>query len=257
MSEPVLTTRNLSRRFGAVTAADDINVTVSAGEIVGVIGANGAGKTTFINMVTGYLPPSDGEIEFLGEPLGGDGPRKLMRRGLSRSFQVPQLFSELTVLDNVVMTIAAAENRFLNPMRPVYDHRRVERADAMLRQMDVAEYRDELVTAMPQGERKLLDIGMALLANPRMVLLDEPTSGVSIEEKYKVMDTVMNVVREHRLTVLFVEHDMEVIRRYVTRLLAFAAGRVIADGPADDVLADDMVQELITGKARTAPAEEA
>ena len=257
MSEPVLITRNLSRRFGAVTAADDINVTVNAGEIVGVIGANGAGKTTFINMVTGFLPPSTGEIEFLGKPIGGDGPRKLMRRGLSRSFQVPQLFSELTVLDNVVMTIAAAENRFLNPMRPVYDHRRVEQADAMLLQMDVAEYRDEPVTSMPQGERKLLDIGMALLANPRMVLLDEPTSGVSIEEKYKVMDTVMNVVREQELTVLFVEHDMEVVRRYVTRLLAFATGRVIADGPADTVLADDRVQELITGKARTAPAEEA
>lgn len=257
MSETILQTKHLSRHFGAVTAANDINVTISRGEIVGVIGANGAGKTTFINMVTGYLPPSEGEIAFRGEPIGGNGPRQLMRKGLARSFQVPQLFLELTVMDNLIMTLAAAEKRYLNPFRPVYDDRRVEAANALLKQMDVEEYRDELVTAMPQGERKLLDIGMALLARPSMILLDEPTSGVSIEEKYKVMDTVMSVVREQNLTVLFVEHDMEVVRRYVTRLLAFADGAIIADGPAETVLDDDQVQELITGRARKPATEEA
>ncbi|MDN3517857.1 ABC transporter ATP-binding protein [Aquisalimonas lutea] len=251
----VLTTRNLSRYFGAVTAADDINVTIDTGEIVGVIGANGAGKTTFINMVTGYLPPSEGEILFRGESIRGAGPRRLMRKGLSRSFQVPQVFHELPVMDNLVIALAAAENRHLNPFRPVHGPERLKAAEAMLEQMGIDAYRDELVTAMPQGARKLLDIGMALLADPSMILLDEPTSGVSLEEKHALMETVMEVVARRNLTVLFVEHDMEVVRRYVTRLLAFADGSVIADGTAEEVLSDATVQELITGKARPAAKE--
>ena len=105
-----------------------------------------------------------------------------------------------------------------------------------------------MVTAMPQGARKLLDIAIAMLGNPRMLLLDEPTSGVSMEEKYTLMDTVMEAVRQRGLTVLFVEHDMEIVQRYVSRILAFASGEVIKDGPVDEVLADAKVQELVTGK---------
>ena len=252
----VLTTKGLSRHFGAVVAANDINVTINEGESVGVIGANGAGKTTFINMVTGYLPPSDGEIHFLGQPIAGNGPRQLMRQGLSRTFQVPQLFQELSVMDNLVIALAAAEGRHLNPLIPVHTEARKQAAAAILDQMNLGAYRQEFVNAMPQGARKLLDIAMAMLSQPTMILLDEPTSGVSIEEKYTVMDTVMSVVHERNLTVLFVEHDMEVVRRYVTRLLAFADGSVIADGPAGDVLDDDRVQELITGKAKPAASAE-
>ena len=107
-----------------------------------------------------------------------------------------------------------------------------------------------MVTAMPQGARKLLDIAIAMLGSPRMLLLDEPTSGVSMEEKYTLMDTVMEAVRQRGLTVLFVEHDMEIVQRYVTRVLAFASGIVIKDGPVDEVLADETVQELVTGKRK-------
>ncbi|MFL1406809.1 ABC transporter ATP-binding protein [Marinobacter sp. M1N3S26] len=244
----ILRTEGLSRYFGAVTAAEDINVTISEGEIVGVIGSNGAGKTTFINMVTGYLPPSQGSIAFDGAPIRKLGPRKLMRKGLTRSFQIPQLFLELPVIDNLAIALAAAEQRQFQMLRPVRTPERLAAANDILEQMNISRYRDEMVTAMPQGARKLLDIAIAMLGNPRMLLLDEPTSGVSMEEKYTLMDTVMDAVRQRGLTVLFVEHDMEIVQRYVTRVLAFASGVVIKDGPVDEVLADAQVQELVTGK---------
>ena len=246
----ILETEDLSRHFGAVTAADNINVAIEQGEVVGLIGSNGAGKTTFINMVTGYLPPSKGKIWFDGKDIRGLGPRKLMRRGLARSFQVPQLFLELTVLDNLVVALSAAENRHLEMFRPVRSHSRRQAAADILDRMDLARYRDGSVTAMPQGARKLLDIAIAMLGSPRMLLLDEPTSGVSSEEKYALMDTVMAAVRQQGLTVLFVEHDMEIVQRYVTRLLAFANGAIIGDGTAETVLNDAQVQELVTGKPR-------
>ena len=244
----ILKTEGLSRYFGAVTAAENINVTITEGEIVGVIGSNGAGKTTFINMVTGYLPPSKGSISFDGKPIKGLGPRKLMRKGLTRSFQIPQLFLELPVIDNLSIALAAAEHKQFQMLRPVHTPERLKAAEEILEQMHITEYRDEMVTAMPQGARKLLDIAIAMLGKPRMLLLDEPTSGVSMEEKYTLMDTVMEAVRARVLTVLFVEHDMEIVQRYVTRVLAFASGVVIKDGPVDEVLADEKVQELVTGK---------
>ena len=244
----ILRTEGLSRYFGAVTAAEDINVTISEGEIVGVIGSNGAGKTTFINMVTGYLPPSRGVIAFDGTPIKGLGPRKLMRKGLTRSFQIPQLFLELPVIDNLAIALAAAEHKQFQMVRPVRTAARLQAADEILAQMRITPYRDEMVTAMPQGARKLLDIAIAMLGNPRMLLLDEPTSGVSMDEKYTLMDTVMEAVHQRGLTVLFVEHDMEIVQRYVTRVLAFASGVVIKDGPVDEVLADSQVQELVTGR---------
>ncbi|MEP0001396.1 ATP-binding cassette domain-containing protein, partial [Marinobacter sp.] len=206
----ILKTTGLSRYFGAVTAAEDINVTITEGEIVGVIGSNGAGKTTFINMVTGYLPPSDGTIAFAGKAIKGLGPRKLMRKGLTRSFQIPQLFLELPVIDNLAVALAAADQQQFQMIRPVRTSKRLQAAEEILDQMNIAQYRDEMVTAMPQGARKLLDIAIAMLGSPRMLLLDEPTSGVSMEEKYTLMDTVMEAVRQRGLTVLFVEHDMEI-----------------------------------------------
>lgn len=251
----ILKTTGLSRYFGAVTAAEDINVTITEGEIVGVIGANGAGKTTFINMVTGYLAPSSGAIEFGGKPIKGLGPRKLMRKGLTRSFQIPQLFLELPVIDNLAIALAAADHQQFQMIRPVHTTKRLEAAEEILAQMNIAQYRNEMVTAMPQGARKLLDIAIAMLGSPRMLLLDEPTSGVSMEEKYTLMDTVMEAVRQRGLTVLFVEHDMEIVQRYVTRVLAFASGIVIKDGPVDEVLADEKVQELVTGKPKTPKTE--
>jgi len=243
----ILETRGLTRTFGAVVAAKDINVRIDQGEIVGVIGSNGAGKTTFINMVTGYLAPSAGDIRFDGRSILGRAPRAISRQGMSRSFQVAQLFPQLTVLENTMIALVAAESPRPSFLRPLDTPDRRARAEAMLSEFGVGRYCDALISAVPQGTRKLVDIAMALVSRPRMLLLDEPTSGVSTEEKFPLMDTVLAAVRKHGVTVLFVEHDMEIVARYVTRIIAFYSGEIIGDGPPRQVLADARVRELVIG----------
>jgi len=247
MSTAILETRGLNRSFGAVTAARDLNVRIDTGEVVGVIGSNGAGKTTFINMVTGYLPPSSGEILFEGRSIVGHKPRQIIRSGMTRSFQVAQLFPELTVLDNLLIALVAAEGPRPSFFGGLRSRERIRRADEILDEFGVVRYRDAVVRTVPQGARKLVDIAMALIGKPRMLLLDEPTSGVSVEEKFPLMDTVMAAVRQHGVTVLFVEHDMEIVERYVSRVLAFYSGEIISDGQPAAVFADSRVQELVIG----------
>jgi len=243
----LLETRDLAKNFGAVTAAADINVKINAGEIVGVIGSNGAGKTTFINMVTGYLKPSSGEILFNGKNVIGRKPREVMRDGMCRSFQVAQLFPELSVLENVLIAMAMAEGRNLSFFSPIHTPEREEAAREVLAEYDILQYVDETVATLPQGVRKLLDIAMAMLSQPKVLLLDEPTSGVAIEDKFDLMTTVMAAVKKSGAAVLFVEHDMDVIARYSTRLLAFYDGRILADGPTGQVMRDENVQTLVIG----------
>lgn len=243
----ILETRGLTRTFGAVVAAKELNVNIRKGEVVGVIGSNGAGKTTFINMVTGYLPPSSGDILFDGKSVLGRRSRDITRMGMARSFQVAQLFPKLTVMENALVALVAAEGTQPSFLRPLDTPKRRERADAIFAEFGVSRYRDALVSTVPQGVRKLVDIAMALVSRPRMLLLDEPTSGVSSEEKFALMDTVMAVVRQHGVTVLFVEHDMEIVARYVSRIMAFYSGEIIADGPPRSVLGNSKVQEFVVG----------
>jgi len=243
----LLETKALEKSFGAVTAAADINVQINAGEIVGVIGSNGAGKTTFINMVTGYLPPTSGEILLHGQNVVGKKPREVMRAGICRSFQVAQLFPDLSMLDNVLIALGMVKEEKLSLLKPLRTDERIAQADALLAEYKIGEYRDEKVVTLPQGVRKLLDIALAMLGQPELLLLDEPTSGVAIEDKFELMDTVMWAVSRSGAAVLFVEHDMEVIARYATRLVAFYDGRILADGPTIEVMNDPKVQEHVTG----------
>jgi len=243
----LLETRDLARNFGAVTAAADINVQISAGEIVGIIGSNGAGKTTFINMVTGYLEPSSGEILFQGKSMVGMPPRQVMRAGMCRSFQVAQLFSELSVNENILIALSMAENIRLPFFSPLKTKETEARVKSVLAEYGISEFADESVMTLPQGVRKLLDIAMALLSGPKVLLLDEPTSGVAIEDKYDLMDTVMKAVKQSGAAILFVEHDMDIVVRYSTRLMAFYDGRVLADGPTSEVIKNEKVKKLVIG----------
>lgn len=247
MSAIILETRALTRTFGTVVAAHNLNVRITQGEIVGVIGSNGAGKTTFINMVTGHLPPTSGDILFDGNSVLGCKSRDITRMGMARSFQVAQLFPKLSVMENALVALVAAEGPQPSFLRPIDTPQRRKLANAIFAEFGVSQYRDALVSTVPQGTRKLVDIAMALVSRPRMLLLDEPTSGVSSEEKFALMNTVMSVVRRYGVTVLFVEHDMDIVARYVTRIIAFYSGEIIADGPPKDVLGNDRVQELVIG----------
>lgn len=243
----LLKTVNLERSFGAVIAATDINVELNSGEIVGVIGSNGAGKTTFINMVTGYTQPSGGDILVRGHSIVGKSTREVSLAGVGRSFQVAQLFQELTVLDNMLIAFGFSVDRKLSFLKPLRSTDKIEKALHVLRDYEIEQYAEEVVSTLPQGVRKLLDIAMAMLSDPSLMLLDEPTSGVAVEDKFILMDTVMAAVRKSGAATLFVEHDMEVVLRYADRVLAFYDGRVLADGPTHKVLSNPKVQELVVG----------
>jgi branched-chain amino acid transport system ATP-binding protein len=243
----ILETRGVSLSFGAVVAAQDVSVAVRSGEAVGIIGANGAGKTTFVNIVTGYLKPDSGRIFYGGEDITPLSPRDITRRGIRRSFQIPQLFLDLLARENLLIAIAIAEEPSPSPWRPLDTASRRAEADAVSSRMGLEPYRDREVRVLPQGVRKLIDIAISLTGRPRLLLLDEPTSGISADEKFEIMDRVMNALKETAVTVLFVEHDMEIVERYARRVIAFFDGRVIADGPTAQVLSAADVRRYVVG----------
>jgi branched-chain amino acid transport system ATP-binding protein len=244
----VLEVSGLEKTFGAVVAARDINVTVEDHEIIGIIGANGAGKTTFVNMVTGYLPPSKGSIRFKGESILGLPPREITKLGICRSFQVAQVFMSETVFDNMMVAYAIAEEHGFGLLRGMHEAARMQRAEAQIARYQIQDYRDIVASNLPQGVRKLLDIAMATVRKPALLLLDEPTSGISAEEKFGLMDIIMAALKEDRTTVLFIEHDMEIVERYVSRVLAFAQGEIICDAPTAEAMRDPKVREFVLGQ---------
>jgi branched-chain amino acid transport system ATP-binding protein len=248
MSEPLLVVSGLEKSFGGVVAARDINVALGEGEVVGVIGANGAGKTTFVNMVTGYLKPSAGTIRFRGRDITRLAPREVTALGICRSFQVPQVFGSMTVRDNVMVALGIGEKGALSPWKPLETEGRSARAAALLERYGIADAAAREVRLLPQGVRKLLDVAMATVSGPEILMLDEPTSGISAEEKFDIMERLMAALRAEKKTVLFVEHDMAVVARYAGRVLAFYEGGIIADGPPDTVLADADVRRHVVGE---------
>jgi branched-chain amino acid transport system ATP-binding protein len=246
----ILAVRDLEKTFGSLVAARDITVSVPAQQTVGVIGAKGARKTTINNKITGHLTPSKGSIWFEGNEITGMPSREITRLGISRSFQVAQIFPSLTVFENMCIAAAIARGDggiISNITTAVKSAGATAEAEAAIELFQIARYRDVPASALPQGVRKLLDIGMAVVGGPRLLLLDEPTSGISIEEKFDLMNVVMAALKTRQITVLFVEHDMEIIARFADRVLAFYDGTVIADGTAHETLDNPKVQELISG----------
>lgn len=246
-ASPILETRGINLSFDAVVAAADVSVAVMDGERIGIIGANGAGKTTFVNTVTGYLTPDSGTVHFRGEDITALGPRDVTRLGVRRSFQIPQLFPDLTARENLLISLGIAEERRPSPWRPLVSDERMTAVEGIVGRMGLEAYADRPTEELPQGVRKLIDIAMTTVGETQVLLLDEPTSGVSAEEKYDIMDRIMSALRETKVTVLFVEHDMEIVERYAERVVAFYDGRVIADGPTAEVLAAEDVRRYVVG----------
>jgi branched-chain amino acid transport system ATP-binding protein len=251
----ILQTRGLCKNFGAVSAAAEVSAAIERDSVVGLIGTNGAGKTTFINMITGYLKPDRGTIEFEGRDITPLAPRDITRLGICRSFQIPQLYSSLSVFDNMMVAFGvvlanAGRGGFFSraqPLVPGFDVPAEQAAERLLERFALAEYRDRNAQVLPGGVRKLLDIALAMVARPRILLLDEPTSGVSAAEKFGIMQMVLDAVRAEGATVLFVEHDMEIVSRFAQRVLAFYDGRIIADAAPQVALADPEVKRYVVG----------
>ena len=250
-AEYILEARGLEKRFGSVVAASGIDIGIAPREMVGMIGANGAGKTTFVNIVTGYIQPDAGDIRFEGRSILRQPPRRIARLGIARSFQIPQVFLTATVRHNLYLALGAAEGHLEKFWRPLLRPELEAEADALLERYNLKDYAGQEAALLPQGIRKLLDIAMAVVRRPKVLLLDEPTSGVSVEEKFAIMDTIVEALRADGVTVLFVEHDMEIVERYAGRVLAFYDGAVISDGAPEEVLSDPEVRRLVIGESRT------
>ena len=246
----LLSVRSLEKRFGAVVAAAGISIDIAAGQKVSLIGANGAGKTTFVNMVTGYLKPDRGVIALDGTDIAGCSSRLVARLGISRSFQIPQLFVDLTAAENLAVAIAGTHASTPSFHSPAEAEGRRKKAIELLDRFGLASEADRPILQLAGGVRKLVDIAMALVRRPKLLLLDEPTSGVSAEEKFVTMDRVIHAIEPDATTVVFVEHDMEIVGRYADRVLAFYNGRIIADGEPTNVLKDPEVRRYVTGGSR-------
>ena len=248
MTTAMLDVDNVSRAFDMLRAVDDVSLSVAEGETVGIIGTNGSGKTTLLNLITGYLQPTSGRILFRGSDITGLGPRRVTTLGLARSFQVPQLYTGLNVLDNVLIAIAAHSGRGADFWTPMHRRDSLVSAEDFLARFGLSDQATAAVRNLPEGARKVLDVALSVILEPKVLLMDEPTSGVSARDKFSVMDTLMPTLRERRVTTIFVEHDMEIIERYAERAVAFDAGRIIADGPVAGVLGQAEVRRAVLGE---------
>jgi branched-chain amino acid transport system ATP-binding protein len=244
----LLSTRGLSLRFGGIVAADGIDFDLKEGERLAVVGQNGAGKTTFINICTGYLKADAGEVRFDGADVTGQSPRAITRRGVGRSFQLPQVFTEHTVRDCLLIAASSVHRRGGGLWRPLERAVDADEVDNTLELLQLAGRADDTAGDLPEGQRKLLDVAMALVLRPKLMIMDEPTSGVSTDEKHALMAVLMRALDERKVTSIFIEHDIDIVRQYATRLAAWIAGRIAADGPPQDVLSDPVVIRNVIGE---------
>ncbi|PLP96739.1 ABC transporter ATP-binding protein [Cupriavidus pauculus] len=247
MAQTLLSTTDLNLAFGAVVVADRINFELTEGERLAVIGQNGAGKTTFINICTGLIRPNSGEVRFRGEKVTNLPPRVIARKGMVRSFQLPQLFLEHSLRDCVRIAAAGRAGK-LGMWRSLEDSVSATTIEHVLELVGLRDRADAPCESLPEGQRKLLDIAMAMVLEPKLLILDEPTSGVSTDEKHALMETIMAALDEQKITTIFVEHDVDIVERYATRVAAWISGRVAADGAPAQVLNDPEIRTNVLGE---------
>ena len=250
----MLAVRDLSLAFGGVTALDRCSLAIPAGSITGLIGPNGAGKTTLFDVVSGDLRPDAGDAFLGGERVTGLAPHRLFRKGLVRTFQIPRLFERMSVLDNLLLIpqSPAAERigsawlpsgRLRAEMRAA-----LARADEVLDFLDLTASREAHAGALSGGQKKLLELGRAMMAEPRIVLLDEPGAGVNPTLMARLVDGIRRLNREHGYTFCIVEHDMDLVARLCDPVFVLAEGRVLATGTMAQVRADTAVRAAYLGR---------
>ena len=246
----LLVTERLRKYFGETRAVDDVSLTIQPRELVSLVGANGAGKTTLVNLITGLLTPDRGRILFQGADITHLPVPQRIRAGIARSFQLVNLFDQLTALDNVRLALFARDGKIRTATALAERDTAVrDEAMAILEQFGLVPKWDLPAASLAQGERKLLDVAVAYALRPQLVLLDEPTSGVGTREKGRIMDTVASVCRDGGLTAVVVEHDMDIVFTYSDRILVMHQGQILADGPPEQIRADERVATTLLGHA--------
>jgi branched-chain amino acid transport system ATP-binding protein len=246
----LLEARTVSKYFGELRALSDVSIAIKAHELVSVVGPNGAGKTTLVNLLTGLLTPTAGEVLFMGESIAGIGPVRLAERGLVRSFQLIQIFPQLTVAETIAAAVVSRQGKRWRLLAPLASDHAVGARVAQVAEIFGLQHRLARPAAtLSQGEKKLLDVASAFALDPRVILLDEPTSGVSTAEKHGIMTTLIAAAKRAGVqSILLVEHDMDLVAAYSHRIIALAEGCVLADLSPAQFFADPRLIESVVGK---------
>ena len=249
---PLIETRSVCKNYGALRALEDVSIAVREGEFVSIVGPNGAGKTTLVNLLTGLLVPTRGEVYFKGANIAGVGPVTLATQGMARTFQLVQIFPELTVAETIATALVTRQGkrwRLLSPL--LRDAQIATRAAEIAGMFGLSSRLATLSRLLAQGEKKLLDVASAFALDPQLILLDEPTSGVSTAEKHAVMATLVGAARAASVkAIILVEHDMDLVAAYSQRIIALSEGRVLADLPPEKFFADPVIIDTVVGKRR-------
>ncbi len=246
MSAAVLRVSGLTKAFGGILAVSDLSFEVGEGELLALIGPNGAGKSTCFNMLMGQLRPDAGAIELAGESILGLAPRQIWRRGVGRTFQITATYPSMTVIENVQMALISDRDGVFGFVARARD-RHVDAALDLLRLVGMAEQRDRPAAVLAYGDVKRLELAIALANDPKLLLMDEPTAGMAPKARIALMQLTADVVRDRGISVLFTEHDMDVVFAHAHRVLVLNRGELIADGSVDEVRADAKVQEVYLG----------
>ena len=244
----LLVTKDLMKWFGETHAVDHVNFTVKESEVLALIGSNGAGKTTLVNLISGLLRPDGGQILFRNEDVTRQSVHGRIKAGIARSFQLVNLFDQLTALDNVALTIFSRGGKTANLVTLAAGDSAVwDEGHEILRLFGLETKARMLAGGISQGERKLLDVAVAYALRPKLLFLDEPTSGVSTREKAPIMDVVTAIVRSERITAVIIEHDMDIVFRYSERIVVMHQGKILADGTPDEIRRNDTVTTTLLG----------
>ena len=245
----LLETRAVAKSFGENRAVNNVDFKVNAGEVLALIGSNGAGKTTLVNLVSGLLRPDSGEILFEGHDVTQQTSYERIKSGIARSFQLVNLFDQLTCGDNIALSIFSREGKTRDLVKLANRDRAVwDEAHDVLRQFGLDSKAGITAGTISHGERKLLDVAIAYALRPKLLFLDEPTSGVSTREKAPIMDIVSAIVRSGGITIVIIEHDMDIVFRYSERIVVMHQGSVLADGTPDEIRHNDEVTTTLIGE---------
>jgi branched-chain amino acid transport system ATP-binding protein len=246
MTQAVLKVSELSKSFGGIHAVSDVSFDVATGELLALIGPNGAGKSTCFNMLMGQLRPDAGTIEFDGQSLIGKSPRAIWRLGVGRTFQVTATYPSMTVIENVQMTLISHHRRTFSLIPHAGDLYRDE-AETLLELVSMAGQAERPAAVLAYGDVKRLELAIALANAPKLLLMDEPTAGMAPSERVALMALTADIVKERGISVLFTEHDMDVVFAHAHRIMVLNRGELIANGSVTEVRDDPRVREVYLG----------
>ena len=246
----ILEIRNLGKRFGSLVAVQDVSLTVQKGELRAIIGPNGAGKTTFFNLISGFFPPTAGTISFDGKDITKLATNERVTRGMARTFQITEIFPELTVSENIRIAAEVAGGFRLRPWINRAEAAQVhQHVEATLKLVSLETKADRLVGELAHGDQRAAEIAMALALKPHLLLLDEPTAGMGDQETYQITQLIRRLHRDSNYTIVLIEHDMRVVFHLADRITVLDQGKMLADGTPQEIAANETVQAAYLGKA--------